>query len=107
MRCTAGSQCEDLTRERDGWDALSGRNARAVERTIAGDQFWEIERPGRRAACPVRWPVPGPLSTQEFGVGDRSLPISIVIGYLRLLVDTSTPDLVVPQTSTQCHADMA
>src|SRR6266478_2491879 len=39
MRRTPGSQCEDLTRERDGWDALSGRNARAVQRTIAGDHF--------------------------------------------------------------------
>src|SRR5919108_3574272 len=39
MRRTPGSEREDLTRERDGWDALSRGNARAVERTIAGVHF--------------------------------------------------------------------
>src|SRR6266850_6454320 len=84
MRRTPGSQCEDLTREWDGWDALSGRNARAVQRTIAGDHFQGIQQQGRRDAYPARSPVPGPLSTHEIGVGDRSLTSSIVIGDLLL-----------------------
>src|SRR5262245_27887258 len=49
---TPGSQCEDLARERDVWDALSGRHARAVERTIAGDRFHGSQAEGRRDACP-------------------------------------------------------
>src|SRR5512132_845858 len=84
MRRTPSSQYEDLTRERDGGDALSGRNTRPVQRTIAGDHLQKIQQQGRQDSCPIGSPVLGPLSTHEVGVGDRSLTSSRVIGDLLL-----------------------